>query len=209
MWPPVPPGRGALRGARISSAMRSRSPTSQPRRCCRRCCSHPRSSTGQPTAARLPRSGRDAGGRCRPPTAWPDAVAAWRDSPADTVAARRAAGRCQPRAAVGWGMVRSRAAGGSMPELLDSGQEIKIRAGAPERVQATRSPDSFAAPRYWSRPSLRACQGVQPPAARFGSRAEPGVAPRRAATVPGPSAPGPRPPFTKCPLSFWKKVFFR
>src|SRR5205809_2902000 len=49
-------------------------------------------STRQPTVAGLPRSGRDAAGRCRPPTAWPDAVAAWRGSPADTEAARRAAG---------------------------------------------------------------------------------------------------------------------
>src|SRR5207253_9270419 len=49
-------------------------------------------STRQPTVAGLPRSGRDAAGRRRPPTAWPDAVAAWRGSPADTAAARRAAG---------------------------------------------------------------------------------------------------------------------
>jgi len=49
-------------------------------------------STRRPTVAGLPRSGRDAAGRRRPPTAWPDAVAAWPGSPADTAAARRAAG---------------------------------------------------------------------------------------------------------------------
>src|SRR6266853_6266906 len=47
---------------------------------------------GQQPAAILLRRGRDAAGRYWPPTAWPDAAGAWRGSPADTVAALRAAG---------------------------------------------------------------------------------------------------------------------
>ena len=52
----------------------------------------PRLRSRQPARAGLPRSGRDAAGRCPAPTARPDAAAAWRGTPADTAAARRAAG---------------------------------------------------------------------------------------------------------------------
>src|SRR5262249_6690618 len=50
------------------------------------------SATHQLVAAEFQRRGRDAAGRCRPPTESPDAAAPWRGSPADTAAARLAAG---------------------------------------------------------------------------------------------------------------------
>src|SRR5829696_661674 len=56
------------------------------------CRGAPAELTWQPAAAEPPRTARDAAGKCRRPSARPDAVAAWRGSPANTPGDRRAAG---------------------------------------------------------------------------------------------------------------------